>query len=99
MHMAEQTMGGGCQTIMAAGMTAVIHQTMTEAGPHIRMVSTEPNNAGDAVRSLIRENKVGMLNTYIDRMSARLSMPAAPDEHHGHAGIHGRQRNGKEKHG
>jgi twitching motility protein PilT len=96
MHMAEQVMGGGCQTIMAAGMTAVIHQTMTEAGPHVRMVSTEANNAGDAVRSIIRENKVGMLNTYIDRMSARLSMPAAPNEPPGHTHGH---RNGKERHG
>jgi Tfp pilus assembly pilus retraction ATPase PilT len=98
MHMAEQTMGGGCQTILAAGMTAVIHQTMTEAGPHIRMVSTEPNNAGDAVRALIRENKVGMLNTYIDRMTARLTMPQ-PEDPNGHPMLSGHRRGGKEKHG
>jgi len=94
MHMAEQAMGGSSQTIMAAGMTAVIHQTMTETGPHIRMVATEPNNAGDAVRALIRENKVGMLNTYIDRMTARLTLPEAAV-----VGGHNPHRGGKEKHG
>lgn len=74
MHMAEQAMGGGgsAPLIMAAGLTAVVHQNMTETGPNLRMVVTEPNNMGDAVRVLVRENKVGMLGTYIDKMSARL---------------------------
>lgn len=73
MHMAEQAMGGGgAPLIMAAGLTAVVHQTMTETGPNLRMAVTEPNNMGDPVRSLVRENKVGMLGTYIDKMTARL---------------------------
>jgi twitching motility protein PilT len=76
MHLAEQAMGGGSQLIAAAGLTAVVHQTMTETGPNIRMVVTEPNNMGDPVRSLVRENKVGMLGTYIDKMTARLQMAA-----------------------
>jgi len=58
--------------ILAAGITAVVHQTMSEAGPSLRMVATEHGNMGDPVRALIRENKVGMLTTYIDKMSARL---------------------------
>jgi twitching motility protein PilT len=72
-HLAEQAMGGGAELILAAGLTAVVHQTMMERGPHLRMVATEPNNMGDAVRALVREDKVGMLGTYIDKMSARLS--------------------------
>jgi twitching motility protein PilT len=74
MHMAEQAMGGGAQMILAGALTAVVHQTMTETGPHMRMVVTEPGNMGDAVRSIVRENKVGMLGTYIDKMTARLNL-------------------------
>jgi twitching motility protein PilT len=74
MHLAEQAMGGGSQMILAAGLTAVVHQTMTDTGPLVRMVATEQNNMGDAVRSIVRENKVGMLGTYIDKMSARLNL-------------------------
>ncbi len=73
MHLAEQTMGGASQMILAAGLTAVLHQTMTESGPHVRLVTTESGNMGDPVRALVRENKVGMLGTYIDKMTARLS--------------------------
>jgi Tfp pilus assembly pilus retraction ATPase PilT len=72
MHLAEQGMGGGANLILSAGLTAVVHQTMTEAGPNIRMVATESGNMGDPVRALIRENKVGMITTYIDKTSARL---------------------------
>ncbi|HVY12439.1 MAG TPA: ATPase, T2SS/T4P/T4SS family [Alphaproteobacteria bacterium] len=74
MHLAEQAMGGGSQLILAAGLTAVAHQQMTETGPHMRMVVTEPNNMGDPVRALIRENRVGMINTYIDKATARLNL-------------------------
>lgn len=77
MHLAEQAMGGGSSLILAAGLTAVAHQTMMETGPALRMVVTEPNNMGDAVRSLVRENKVGMLGTYIDKMTARLRNTSA----------------------
>jgi twitching motility protein PilT len=78
MHMAEQAMGGSCSMILAAGLSAVVHQTMTETGPTLRMVTTEPHNMGDPVRALIRDNKVGMITTYIDKMSARL-IHNAPD--------------------
>lgn len=72
MHLAEQGMGGGANLILAAGISAVMHQTMTEAGPSVRLVATEPGNMGDPVRALIRENKVGMITTYIDKTSAKL---------------------------
>jgi len=45
---------------------------MSEAGPSVRMIWTEPGNMGDPVRSLIRENKIGMITTYIDKVSAKL---------------------------
>lgn len=71
--LAEQAMGPGVQNILAAGLTALTSQTMTQHGPHVKYVYTEPDSPGDPVRSLIRENKIGMMSTYIDRIEARLS--------------------------
>lgn len=73
LHLAEQTMGGGAQAIMAAGMTAAMHQTLGASGPFIRYVFTEERNNGDPVRSLIRENRIGMINSFIDKQAARMA--------------------------
>ncbi|HEU0117923.1 MAG TPA: ATPase, T2SS/T4P/T4SS family, partial [Alphaproteobacteria bacterium] len=75
--LAEQAMGPGVQNILAAGLTGLIYQTMRESGPYIKYLFTEPDSPGDPVRSLIRENKIGMLSTYIDRQAARLANPTA----------------------
>jgi twitching motility protein PilT len=71
--LAEQAMGPGVQSILAAGLTALIYQTLKESGPSIRYLYTEPESPGDPIRSLIRENKIGMISTYIDRTAARLA--------------------------
>ena len=79
--LAEQAMGPGVQNILAAGLTGLIYQTMKETGPWLKYLFTEPDSPGDPIRSLIRENKIGMISTYIDRISARLANPekgAAP---------------------
>lgn len=73
LHLAEQTMGGGAQAIMAAGITAALHQTLGANGPFIRYIFTEERNNGDPIRSLIRENRVGMINTFIDKQTARMT--------------------------
>lgn len=70
--LAEQAMGPGVQNILAAALTAVAYQTMKESGPYIRYLFTEADSPGDPIRSLIRENKIGMMSTYIDRIAARL---------------------------
>jgi twitching motility protein PilT len=74
MHMAEQSMGGGANHILAAGITAVVHQSMTELGPNLRMCVAEHNNMGDPIRACIREGRVGMLTTYIDKFAARIGV-------------------------
>ena len=71
--LAEQAMGSGVENILSAALTAVIYQTMKETGPWIKYLFTEPDSPGDPVRSLIRDKKIGMLSTYIDRASARLA--------------------------
>jgi twitching motility protein PilT len=70
--LAEQAMGPGVQNILAAGLTALINQTLKENGPNVRYLFTEPDSPGDPIRSLIRENKIGMISTYVDRINARL---------------------------
>ncbi len=74
LHLAEQSIGHGAHTMLAQGLTAAWHQTLTGTGPYIRYIFTEENNNGDPVRSLIRENKIGMINSYIDKQAARMNM-------------------------
>jgi twitching motility protein PilT len=75
MHLADHAMGRGANFMLAQGLTAAWHQTLGATGPYLRYVFTEENNNGDPVRSLIRENKVGMINSYIDKQIAKLNMP------------------------
>lgn len=73
MHLAEQSMGSSANYMLAQGLTAAMHQTLNSAGPFLRYVMTEEGNNGDPVRSLIRENRVGMINSYIDKQIARMN--------------------------
>lgn len=72
-YLAEQAMGPGVQNMLATGLTALIYQTMRETGPFLRYIFTEADSPGDPLRSLVRENKIGMISTYIDRTAARLA--------------------------
>jgi twitching motility protein PilT len=77
MHLAGQTMDNGANFMLAQGLTAACHQTLTASGPYLRYIVTEEGNSGDPVRALIRENRVGMINTYIDKQIARMNMIAS----------------------
>ncbi len=84
--LAEQTMGAGVYNMLATAFTALINQSLKdalnpaikEAQPHLKYLFSEENSVGDPVRSLIRENKIGMLSTYIDRAEARLKTAVMP---------------------
>ncbi|NTU77010.1 MAG: Flp pilus assembly complex ATPase component TadA [Alphaproteobacteria bacterium] len=73
MHLAEQSMGSASNYMLAQALTAGIHQTLNSSGPFLRYVFTEDGNSGDPVRALIRENRVGMINSYIDKQIARMN--------------------------
>jgi twitching motility protein PilT len=79
MHLADLSLGGGAKYMLAQGLTAAWHQTLTAKGPYLRYVFTEEHNNGDPVRSLIREDKVGMINTYIDQQIARMNLLTGVD--------------------
>jgi len=70
--LAEQSMGSGAYNMLATGLTALVNQALGDSGPVMKYLYTEDNSPGDPVRSLIRENKIGMLSTYVDRTIARL---------------------------
>ncbi len=72
LSLGEQAVGSNAQPMLAGCMTAVAHQTMKDFGPFLKYLFTEENAPSDPIRSLIREGKMGMLSTYIDRISARL---------------------------
>jgi twitching motility protein PilT len=79
LHLAEQSMGHGANYMLAQGLTASWHQTLSSSGPFIRYIFTEENNNGDPIRALIRENKIGMINSYIDRQAARMDVQRGVD--------------------
>lgn len=79
LHLAEQCVGGAANYMLAQGLTAAWHQTLSATGPYLRYVFTEENNNGDPVRSLIRESKIGMINSYIDRQIARMGIVGGID--------------------
>ncbi|MGE0108379.1 MAG: ATPase, T2SS/T4P/T4SS family [Bdellovibrionales bacterium] len=72
-HLAEQSMGSSANYILAQGLTAAIHQTLRAKGPYLRYVVTEDGNNGDPVRALVREDRIGMINSYIDKQIARMN--------------------------
>ncbi len=77
LYLGEQSMGPSVTNILAQGLTALLFQTLKEDGPFIKYLFTEENAPGDPIRTLIREGKVTMISTYIDRIAARLSNPTS----------------------
>jgi Tfp pilus assembly pilus retraction ATPase PilT len=74
--LAEQSMGSGVYNMLATGLTGIVNQSLKDVGANMRYIFAEENSPGDPVRALIRDNKIGMLSTYIDRTTARLESAA-----------------------
>ena len=87
MYLAEQAVGRSANHMLAQGLTAAWHQTLGSTGPFMRYIFTEENNNGDPVRAIIRDNKVGMINSYIDKQAARMEMKLGIDPINGKRSI------------
>lgn len=83
LQLASQRLGDGAKNVLAQGLTAAIHQNLGAHGPYARYVFTEEHNNGDPIRALIREDRIGMINTYIERQIARMNQlaPNSVPEH------------------
>lgn len=69
LQMARSELGETANNILADGICAVIHQSITNGRPNVQILSAD-NSASDPVRSAIRANKLQMLGTYIEQQSA-----------------------------
>ena len=70
LQLAEQAIGERAPLLLAAGITAVIHQSLTPLGLHTKFFVTEPNNPGSAFRAVIREKRIGQCRTFCDQQMA-----------------------------
>ncbi len=72
LQLAEQAIGDRAALLLAAGLTAIIHQSLTPKGLNASFFITEPNNPGAAIRSVIREKRIGQCRTFCDQQMALL---------------------------
>ncbi len=72
LHLAEQAIGEHAPILLAAGLTAIIHQHILAHSIQPRLVVTEPGNFGDPIRALIRGRHIGQITTFVDQQMARM---------------------------
>ncbi len=72
LQLAEQSLGDRATLLLATGITAVVHQTITPMGLNAHFYITDPSSPGSPFRSCIREKRIGQTRTHIDSQSALL---------------------------
>lgn len=70
-QVAEAEIGARAMELVAEGVSAVFHQTLTPNGPDLSFLFAE-NSGGDPVRQCIRTQKLHMLNSYIEQQLIQL---------------------------
>jgi twitching motility protein PilT len=73
LQLAEQAIGDRAPLLLAAGLTAVIHQALTPIGIRATFFITEPNNPGAPFRAIIRDKRIGQCRTFVDQQMALLN--------------------------
>lgn len=72
LQLAEQDLGARASLLLAAGLTAVIHQNFSQFGLNASFMATEANNPGSPIRALIRNKNIGQTRTVSDQQMALL---------------------------
>ncbi len=72
LQLAEQALGDRATILLATGLTAVIHQTLSSRGLDAHFYITEPLNPASAFRACIRDKRIGQTRTLIDQQVALL---------------------------
>lgn len=70
-QVAEAEIGARAMELVAEGVAAVFHQTLTHNGPDLSFLFTE-NSGSDPIRQCIRTQKLHMLNSYIEQQQIQL---------------------------
>lgn len=77
LQLSRQSVGDMGSTLLASGLTAVMHQSFMLHSIAQRLYVTESGNLGDPARALIRERQVGQITTFVDQQEARRAAAAA----------------------
>jgi len=72
LQLAEQAIGDRAPLLLAAGLTAIVHQTLTPLGLNATFFITEPKNPGTPMRAIIRDKRIGQCRTFCDQQQALL---------------------------
>ena len=74
LQLAEQKIGSLARHLLASSLTALIHQTLGRYGLTPSFLITEQAGRSSSVRTLIRENQIGQINSLIDKQNAKLML-------------------------
>lgn len=72
LQLAEIELGARAPLLLAAGLTAVVHQNLTPQGIYSNFMVTEPDNPGSPIRALIRDRRIGQTRTFADQQRSQL---------------------------
>lgn len=72
LQLGEQALGDRAALLLATGLVAVVHQTITPHGLKAHFYITDPANHASPFRASIREKRIGQTRTFIDQQSAML---------------------------
>ncbi len=72
LQLAEMELGARASLLLAAGLTAVVHQSFGPTGLNATFMATEQNNPGSPIRALIRDKRIGQSRTFSDQQMALL---------------------------
>jgi twitching motility protein PilT len=72
LQLAEQKIGDRAKQLLSSSLLALVHQSIDSRGLNVRFVVTGGASQSAAIRTLIRENRIGQLNSVIDQQLAQM---------------------------
>lgn len=72
LQLGEQAIGARATTLLATGLTAIIHQTITQHGIQAQSFITDSINVSSPFRNCIRDKRIAQIRTFIDQQQAFL---------------------------
>lgn len=71
-QLAEQSLGDRASLLLATGLTAIFHQTLSPLGLQTHFYITDSDNQASPFRTVIREKRIGQTRTFVDQQAALL---------------------------